>query len=329
VTGERGWSSSALRIAQGMVCAVVAAWPRPLAWAGFIPGGGSERSDCYAQLYVANVDSPGPQVKGGRVVTCTDGDPCDFDRSPLFPGACGNNACSFKVAVCVGQTDPNLRACTPAPLRKIFRVVRRRGTLGRDSELDHTQTSILATALPWEWRSGPSCGQPNLIDVRGRVTKDGRKLPGRLEIAIDAVAVRGTNPARDHDTIILECLPRMTSCPGDAPPTTTTTLPGLTMNPTVIVGAGGGILLDPDTVRIRAGDTVRWVWAGSGYDLVSVHHASSVSDGLFCYPGCDTHPANDRVVSGTVYEHTFPDPGTFDYESTWAFPMRGRVIVEP
>jgi plastocyanin len=266
-------------------------------------------------------------VKGARVVTCTDGDPCDLDTRLPFPGACGNNVCSFQVAVCVGQTDPNLPACTPAPLRQIFREVRRRGTLGRDSGLDRTQTSILATSLPMEWRSGPSCGQPNLIEVHGRVTPDGRKLPGRLEIAVDAVAVRGTNPARDHDTIILECLPRTTPCPGDAPPTTTTTLPGLTTNPTVIVGAGGGIRFDPDTVRIRAGDTVRWVWEGSGYDLVSYRGASG-SDGLFCYPACGT-TAIERVVSGTVYEHTFPDPGTFDYESTWAFPMRGRVIVEP
>jgi plastocyanin len=167
------------------------------------------------------------------------------------------------------------------------------------------------------------------MDVQGRVAKDGRKFPGRLEITLDAVAARGMNPSHDHDTIVLECLPRSTPCPDGAPSTTTTTLPGLSVNPTVIVGAGGGIRFDPDTVRIKAGDTVRWVWEGSGYDLVS--GATYPSDGLFCYPaGCDdAHPAVDRVLSGTVYEHTFSDPGTFEYRSTWAFTMHGRVIVEP
>lgn len=72
---------------------------------------------------------------------------------------------------------------------------------------------------------------------------------------------------------------------------------------------------------------MRWVWEGSGYDLVS--EPVGGADGMFCYPGCDAHPANDHVLSGTVFEHTFPDPGTFYYGNTWDFPMRGRVIVEP
>ena len=42
-----------------------------VAWGGFIPGGGPERSDCYTQLYVADVESPGPQVKRKRIVSCT------------------------------------------------------------------------------------------------------------------------------------------------------------------------------------------------------------------------------------------------------------------
>jgi len=309
-----------------MVAAVVAAWSEPPAWAGFIPGGGPERSDCYTQLFVAQIDSPGPQVKGRRIVSCTDGDPCDFDRFEQHPyggrPACGNNSCAIFVAVCVGQTNPEVPACTPAPLRTMNHNVRRLGIPGRDFKPDYIpRRSLLTTAFPWEWRSGPSCGQPITMDVKGRVTKDGRKFPGRLEISLDAYAARRT-PARDHDTIILECLPRTTPCPDEPPSTTTTTLPGISVSPTVVVGAGGGIRFDPDTVRIRAGDTVRWVWEGSGYDLVS-------DDGVFCYPGCDAHPANERVLSGTVFEHTFPDPGTFYYDSTWAFPMRGRVIVEP
>src|SRR5262249_21682524 len=74
---------------------------------GLIPGGGPASSDCYVELNVVGIESPGPDVSGGRVVSCTDGDPCDTD------GECGNGSCTFSVAVCINQTDPNLSACHP------------------------------------------------------------------------------------------------------------------------------------------------------------------------------------------------------------------------
>src|SRR5262245_39679632 len=137
----------------------------------------------------------------------------------------------------------------------------------------------------------------------------------------------GKSPARDRDTFILECLPRTTPCPEDPPPTTTT-LPDIPTNPTVIVGAGGGIRFDPETVRIRAGGTVRWVWEGSGYDITGTA-SSSTPESRFCFPRCDGLPTDDHVLAGTVYEHAFPNPGTFEYRTTYDFIMEGRVIVEP
>ena len=81
--------------------------------AGLLPGGGPKNSDCYVELSVQNVDSPGPDVKGNRTVRCVEGEACDSD------GACGNGSCTFKVAVCIDQQDPNLPQCTPAgSLRK-------------------------------------------------------------------------------------------------------------------------------------------------------------------------------------------------------------------
>jgi len=305
-----------------------------VAWAGFIPGGGPERSDCYTQLYVADVESPGPQVKRKHIVSCTDGDPCDSDRLDQFPQggrpACGNNACAFTIGVCVGQTDPNLPSCTPARLSYMTQNVRRLGVPGRDFEPDYIpRRSLFANAFPWEKRSGhPSCGQPIRMAVQGRVTKDGRKFPGRLEISLEAIAMPGKSPARDRDTFILECLPRTTPCPEDPPSIPTTTLPDISTNPTVMVGAGGGIRFDPETVRIRAGDTVRWVWEGSGYDITSTA-SSTTPENRFCFPRCDGYPQDDHVLAGTVYEHTFPDPGTFEYRTTYDFIMEGRVIVEP
>src|SRR5262249_53896373 len=77
--------------------------------AGLIPGSGTDlaRSDCLVELNVQGVDSHGSNVSGGRVVSCVDGDPCDTD------GVCGDNACTFRVAVCIDQQDPNLPTCHP------------------------------------------------------------------------------------------------------------------------------------------------------------------------------------------------------------------------
>jgi hypothetical protein len=78
--------------------------------AGLIPGSGPglARSDCYVELNVQDIDNPGPNVRAGRVVRCTDGDPCDTD------GVCGDKSCTLRVAVCIDQRDPNLPSCHPA-----------------------------------------------------------------------------------------------------------------------------------------------------------------------------------------------------------------------
>src|SRR5215475_15857895 len=105
--------------------------------AGLIPGSGPGpvRSDCYVELNVVGIDNPGPDVRDGRVVSCTDGDPCDTD------GECGNGSCTFSVAVCINQTDPNLPAChPPTGLQKLF-----------------VNPANLAGAVPGSL-DGPACG---------------------------------------------------------------------------------------------------------------------------------------------------------------------------
>src|SRR5262245_13153485 len=46
------------RLAAVIVSTVAAVLSDSPAWAGFIPGGGSKRSDCFTQLFVAGIDSP-------------------------------------------------------------------------------------------------------------------------------------------------------------------------------------------------------------------------------------------------------------------------------
>jgi hypothetical protein len=79
-----------------MIAGAAVGWP---GCGGLVPGGGSERSDCYVELLVQGVDSPGAQVERSRIVICTDGDACDGD------GRCGNGACDFSIAVCVSQGE--------------------------------------------------------------------------------------------------------------------------------------------------------------------------------------------------------------------------------
>ena len=219
---------------------VIAAAPT---WGGFVPGGGSKRTDCYGGLDVGRIDNPSPQVKRNRIVSCTDGDPCDRDYGPR---GCGNDSCAFQIAVCDGQTYPDLPACPSVARREFSPHVRRLGVPGRDFEPDYIpRRSILALSCERLRKgAGPDRGSPVDMDVQATVTRDGRELAGRLEVSLEAIAKDSPTSAVDHDRIILECLPRTTPCPNAEPPTTTTTtLPGLSTNPTIIVGDGGGAAL--------------------------------------------------------------------------------------
>ena len=44
-----------------------------------------------------------------------------------------------------------------------------------------------------------------------------------VRLSANATAPNGTNPLRDRDTFVLECLPRTTPCPTTSTTTTTTT----------------------------------------------------------------------------------------------------------
>jgi hypothetical protein len=170
----------------------------PTVPAGLIPGSGPGlvRSDCYVELKVLGIDYPGPDVSGGRVVSCTDGDPCDTD------GECGNGSCTFSVAVCINQTDPNLPAChPPTGLQKLF-----------------VNPPKLAGAVPGSL-DGPACGSFVAIPLP---LMNGTQ-PAKVLLSANATAAKGTSPLTDRDTYVLKCLPRTTPCPTTSTTTTTTT----------------------------------------------------------------------------------------------------------
>ena len=80
----------------------------------------------------------------------------------------------------------------------------------------------------------------------------------------------------------------------------------------VTVGpTGNEFTFEPDTVTIRAGDTMRWTWASDFHSVTS--GTSCTADGQFCSPAnlnCDAGILND---TGFVYEFTFTEPGTYQY----------------
>ena len=193
-------------------------------FAGLIPGSGSRqaKSDCLVELNVEGIDSSGPNVSGGRVVSCTDGDPCDTD------GVCGNNSCTFRVAVCIDQEDPNLPTCHPPNHLEKLHV-----------------NSRLAGAVPSS-PQGSACG--GFVDIQVRSDKK----RGVLRLGVNATAPKGTNPRRDRDTFVLKCLPRSTPC-GQTTTTTTTTIQGISMGCSFHNGQCTGSCAPGSTCRAAVG----------------------------------------------------------------------------
>ena len=93
----------------------------------------------------------------------------------------------------------------------------------------------------------------------------------------------------------------------------------------------GGLAFDPDTVRVDAGATVRWV-NESGISHTVTAYADELPDGAayFASGGFDSErAARDDVQGGFVapddaYEHTFEQAGTYGY---FCIPHEGAGMV--
>jgi plastocyanin/N-acetylneuraminic acid mutarotase len=94
----------------------------------------------------------------------------------------------------------------------------------------------------------------------------------------------------------------------------------------VAVGQGGDVFV-PDTVNISVGYTVRWTWAESGHSVTS--GPPCFVDSQFCSPDDTNCIAGILSNQGTVYEHTFAEPGVYSYfcHAHCAIGMTGVVNV--
>jgi plastocyanin len=95
----------------------------------------------------------------------------------------------------------------------------------------------------------------------------------------------------------------------------------------VTVAPGGMLVFSPATVNISVGDTVRWTWSGSFHSVTS--GTMCMADSQYCSPNDMNCSAGTLSTAGTVYQHTFNQPGTYSYfcAAHCAFGMVGTVNV--
>jgi plastocyanin len=95
----------------------------------------------------------------------------------------------------------------------------------------------------------------------------------------------------------------------------------------VTVGPGGATMFSPNDVTISVGDTVRWTWASDRHSVTSGNPCTT--DSQFCSPNDMNCTAGTLSNTGTIYQHTFNQAGTFSYFCALhcAFGMTGLVHV--
>lgn len=100
--------------------------------------------------------------------------------------------------------------------------------------------------------------------------------------------------------------------------------------PAATVGMTNTLEFDPDTVRVQAGETVRWTNGSVIVHTVTADPAAATTEESVRLPdGASPFDSGDLDPKGT-FEHTFEVPGTYRYfciphEGT---KMYGTVIVE-
>jgi len=185
--------------------------------AGLIPGGPTTRGDCYIEFDVDGVSGTSNRI------TCQDCDPsCDMDGA-----ATPNGACTFKIKLCVNQT--NVSGCTPAPFKRGPRVKKN------------------LVPIPSTTGTEAKCGDTGNVVVK---LKKGGKKKGQLRL--QGVAAVNGSPKSDKDLLILTCTPRTT---GTCPTITTTTTTSSTTTPTTIACSDPSISSGTLSFTTAAGTT--------------------------------------------------------------------------
>ncbi|APW96875.1 plastocyanin [Halobiforma lacisalsi AJ5] len=101
----------------------------------------------------------------------------------------------------------------------------------------------------------------------------------------------------------------------------------------VIAGPDGAWRFEPETVRVTAGDVVRWEFDSAGHNATSHPGAADETSNPEGADWFATYEGDDHfsvVEEGTTFDHRFVVPGTYEYVCTPHLPtMAGEVVVEP
>jgi plastocyanin len=151
----------------------------------------------------------------------------------------------------------------------------------------------------------------------------------RLVIAVASICITtiGVSQSREHfnssdrthgGIVILDVA-------GRAAPNSPPSPDAQTVN--VTVAPGGSLTFSPSTVNINAGDVVKWTWAVGGHSVTS--GGCCTTDNKFCSPSDTNCGTCVTSTSGTVYQHTFNQSGTYSYYCCvhGSFGMVGTVNV--
>lgn len=101
--------------------------------------------------------------------------------------------------------------------------------------------------------------------------------------------------------------------------------------PAAVVGMTNTLKFEPDTVRIEAGETVRWENSSIIVHTVTADPEKATKDESVQLPERASPFDSGNLDPEATFEHTFEVPGTYRYfciphEAT---KMYGTVLVEP
>jgi sugar lactone lactonase YvrE len=154
------------------------------------PGGGSRKSDCFAEFNTG--------LGSGQRITCKDGDPaCDTDSTP--------RQCTVSIKMCFGVADPRLTKCTPKGVTSVQLLKPKGGGAAQP----------LIAALGGMHGASAGGGTKPLVTFGGAATGCSArtsvvvpitKKKGKLTIRT-VTSAGGGKPSRDPDTLVIVCVP--------------------------------------------------------------------------------------------------------------------------
>ncbi len=250
---------------------------------------------CVAGVAAARVkDGSLPRECKRAVVKCATKSTCGDFASPDEGGERGANPTAGRVACCIPRESG-------------------------------TRCAITRNAASCMKRGGTAASCPSCCDAcGGRECVTATTIPGATTTTTFArPATTSTAPPVVSSTSTVP--PSRTTTSTTRSSTTTTSSPQMHM---VMVGQQDALTFAPDALTVRRGDTVRWIFASDGHNVVS--GTSGLPDGVFCSPSNADCSRAPLLNAGATYDHTFTALGTFPYYCSphFSFGMTGMITVQ-